>query len=472
MRTNAQHVRTHNFFWVDMQETPSQQLQSHVLSFSEFLTSLMKALDREGVRPCVLRNYESFPANNAGSDVDFLIYSTELQRALLAVRSIQGIRIVSYELRSYVASVFLEGIASLDGSRSLQLDFLWSLSWKNMPYLCADDVLQLAMPYSAGTLRFFVPLPVHEAIISLLTGLIYGGWAKEKYLAKARRTFADNTPEVIAALQQQFGLKAATRFVDVVIGGDRQEIHGRVRSIRASLTIRSLLYSPLRTLQGICRYYSREIVIRFSSKYLTTVCIVGTDSYDKTTMIEELALQVASSAKVVEKHHFSLDQSLARESSEVCDSTDIHAQTSCSPFASMTKLTRWLLGEWLGQFTGRKNCTLRLFDKYYHSLLVSPGKYCYRGPFWFARLVGGLTPSPDLWILLDQGAEGLQSRQNKVLTEQTLKQLEAYRSFVKARKRYVIVDASQPAESIREMAYSAVIDMLERRTARLFKSRL
>jgi thymidylate kinase len=74
--------------------------------------------------------------------------------------------------------------------------------------------------------------------------------------------------------------------------------------------------------------------------------------------------------------------------------------------------------------------------------------------------------------LLDQGAEGLQSRQNKVLTEQTLKQLEAYRSFVKARKRYVIVDASQPAESIREMAYSAVIDMLERRTARLFKSRL
>ena len=97
----------------------------------------------------------------------------------------------------------------------------------------------------------------------MLTSLIYGGWAREKYLPGVQRTFAANILEAIAALTPQFGLRSATRLVDTVIRGDRREIHRCVRPIRVALALRSLLMKPFRSLQGIVRYYAREIAIRF-----------------------------------------------------------------------------------------------------------------------------------------------------------------------------------------------------------------
>jgi hypothetical protein len=138
----------------------------------------------------------------------------------------------------------------------------------------------------------------------------------------------------------------------------------------------------------------------------------------------------------------------------------------------MAKIVLWLLQEWLGQFIGKKNCTLRLFVNYYHDLLFDPKRYNYRGPMWFARLIGRLTPSPDLWILLDPAAERMQSMNHEVLPAQKLSQLEACCSFVKTRNRYVVLDAGKPAASVTEEAYSAVIDMLARRADKLIKNRL
>lgn len=470
-RTNERVKHTHSYSKVEMQETSPLSPQSPVMPLSEFLPALFRALDGEGVHFCVLRNYEGFPDNNFGSDVDFLIYPAELQRVLKAVLSIQGIRIVGYMRRSYVASIFLEGTASIEGSRSLQLDFLWSLSWKEMPYLPASDVLQSAMPYSAGNLKFYVPLPVHEAIISLLTSLIYGGWAREKYLPGVQRTFAANILEAIAALTPQFGLRSATRLVDTVIRGDRREIHRCVRPIRVALTLRSLLMKPFRSLQGIVRYYAREIAIRFSPRNMTTVCILCPGDYGKAAIINNLMPLLQSAAKSVEMRHFSLRLPFTRESSGISASADRHAQTTGGSFVFMANIVLWLLEEWLGQFMGKKNITLRLFDNYYHDLLIDPKMYNYRGPMWFARLVGRLTPSPDLWILMGPAAERMQSMNHEVLPAQTLSQLEAYRSFVKTRNRYVVLDSGKPAASVTEEAHSAVIDMLARRANSLIKSR-
>jgi thymidylate kinase len=87
------------------------------------------------------------------------------------------------------------------------------------------------------------------------------------------------------------------------------------------------------------------------------------------------------------------------------------------------------------------------------------------------RLFLRLFPSPDLWILLDPAAGGLHSENQDVISGETLRQLEAYRSFVKARKRYVVLDASKPPASVTETAYAAIIDVLAQRTDRQFKNR-
>jgi hypothetical protein len=456
-----------------MREALLQPLQRQALPFSEFLVALIEALDREGLRPCVLRNYEEFPGNNVGNDIDFLLPPSELTSALRAVRSIRGTRIVGYtDERSYVANVFLEGISCAANGRALQVDFDLSLTWKGMPYLPTDAVLHSAIPRPAGTAIFFVPSPIHEAIISLFASLLIGGQLKEKYFPKVQIAFAGDRSGAIAALLPQFGLKVATRLVDSVIGGDRRKVLGCVRPLRASLALRSLLRRPARSVLAIVCHYTNEFAFRFSPKRLETVNILAPAGGGKSTLIETLIPLLHSAAVVVEKDHPRTQSSLVPESSEMTPGAEFNARISRSSLVSMAKVVAWLLDEWLNQFFGKRNLTLRISESCWCELLAAPGRYRYGGPKWFARFVGKLFPSPDLWIMLDPLADNLQATNPEDQLSEMRRQLDIYRAFVKTRKRYVILDASQPTDRVTESAYAAIIDTLAQRADRRLKSRL
>ncbi len=338
-----------------------------------------------------------------------------------------------------------------------------SLHWKGLPFLATDAVLRDAVPRQAGNLVFFVPSPVHEAITSLLSSLLVGGWLKEKYFPQVQRTFAEDRSAVIAALSPYFGSRASTRLVESSISGDRRKILDCVRPLRASLAWRSLRHRPVRSFAAIARHYASEIVVRFSPKNVEAACILGPDGCGKTTIIESLMPVLESSAKQVERRHLRPRLLFGRKSPGVTVVTDPHAKTARGSFVSMAKLVLWLTEEWLSQFIGKTNLTLRICDRYYHDLRIDPIRYRYGGPMWFARLVGKLFPSPDLWILLDAPAEVLQSRKQEVSPAETARQRDAYRSFVKTRNNYVILDASKPVDNVTEAAYSAIIDTLARR---------
>jgi hypothetical protein len=441
------------------------------MPFGEFLAALFQALDKEGVRYCVLRNYEDFPINNIGRDVDFLIYPFDLPGVNRALRSIQGIRIVGYTERHYVASFFLAGVSTSLQSRALQLDFDLSLTWKGLPYLPADAVLKAVISRPAGNSTFFVPSPVHEAIISLLASLLIGGWLNEKYLHHVRQIFTDNRLEVIASLFPQFGLKAATRLVDSVTGGDRARILGCVRSLRVSLALCSLMHKPIHSVYAIARHYGSELTIRYSSMTLHTVCIFGLDVSTNNAIIDALIPLLQSMAVVVERRHLSPALSFCRQSWDIPPHAEILGDAPRRWLVSMIFDVSLLINTWVTQLAEKRNLTLRIFDSFYQELSFNPRKYRYGGLMRFARLVGKLFPSLDLWILLDISEKVLQSSNQELLPTQTHRQREAYRSFVKTRKRYFILDLGMPSANIIEEAYAAIIDTLELCTEEQFRKR-
>lgn len=430
------------------------------LSFSEFLATLFLALDQGGVRFCVLRNYEKFPAENIGADLDFLIDRSDLARAMGALRSVSGIRITGYCERFAVAHTFVEGVSQAPGMRALQVDFIWLLSWKGQTYLPTEAILQAAIPRQAGNLKFLVPSAVHEAIESLFASLLVGGWLKEKYFPKVQQAFANDRPGAVSALQRQFGSKQAARLVDAVIGGDRKKILGCVGPLRASLTLRSLTHRPMSDSLAITLYFAREIEVRFSPRNVETVCILGLDGGGKTMLVESLVPLLRALAKGVQTRIFERRFPGTR-------STDSSGQAKEGYFSSMAKALACLLDEWLSQFTGKKSLTLRICGGSCQELWIDPAKRGYNGPEWFARLAIKLSPSPDLWILLDptMGAEGGEP------TAQAARQLEAYRSFVRSRKQHIILNAGNPAASLTEDLYAAIIDMLVQRTNSKLRSR-
>jgi thymidylate kinase len=446
-------------------------LQQPVMPFRDFLAALFQALAQEGLRPCVLRNYEGFPDKNLANDIDFLIIPPHLPRAIRALKSIPDTRLVGFSERYHVAMTFLEGVSPAPLKRSFQVDFLRFFTWKGLPFLEPEEVLRAAIPRRAGNLDFFVPTPVHEAIISLLAILLPGRWVKEKYFPKVQEIFTLSRPEVIETLRPRFGVKAATRLVNAVIDGDRQEIIGGSRYLRFSLGWRALLCSPVRSLRGIFNHYSMVFAVRFGRRDLETVYILGPDGYGKTTITETLLPLLKSTAVVVERGQPTPRPDCASKSLRISADSDSRSCAPSGSLVSMAKAVLWLLEDWLNQFKAKANITLRLCDQSYQELLIDPQRYGYGGPMWFARLVGKVFPSPDLWILLDPAGGRLQSRDGDVPSEETLWQLEAYRSFVKTHKKYIILDAGRPPDSITEDAYAAIIETLVQRTDKRLKIR-
>jgi hypothetical protein len=137
----------------------------------------------------------------------------------------------------------------------------------------------------------------------------------------------------------------------------------------------------------------------------------------------------------------------------------------------MAKALVWLLEEWLGQFLKKKNLTLRIGEGRSYDLAIAPQEHSYSGPKWFAQLAGKLFPSPDLWLLLDTDVDGRKSTNGKALPAEAFRRLEAYRAFVKMKKKYVILNAIQPAARVTEEAYAAIIEMLAHRADRQLKRR-
>jgi hypothetical protein len=448
-----------------MRDALSQPLQQPTLTFSDFLTRLLQTLAAERIRFCILRNYENFPNSNIGNDIDFLIAKSDLWRTIHAIQNIGGIRIIGCVERPSVVMLYLEGISPEQNLRTMEVDLDLGLDWKGLPFLATETVLQAAIPRSAGEAVFFVPSPVHEAIISLFASLLVGGWLKERYFPKVQRAFAADRLAVIDAMQPHFGTRAATRLADAVIQGDRSKVLGCVRSLRASLALRSVLYKPFSSILEVFKHYAEEVVVRHSSKTLETVCILTPGSETKSAIINALMPMLRTSAGEVQRRSFI--QGPPTEELQLRIGLDASADSGSagSSTVSVAKVIQSIVKEWVGRLKGRKSLTLQIWETRWGGL-VTARKHQHRSKVDFLQWIALLMPSPDLWILLREPRDEERFESAQSLPSGDGMGLQACQSFVKTRKNFVILDAGRPVSEVTEAAYAAIIEALSERVQR------
>jgi hypothetical protein len=447
-----------------MQRDLLQPSERALLPLGEFLDSLLRALTQEGIRPCILRNYEGFPDKNDGGDVDFLISPSKLAQAVKALRSVEGIRIAGYTDRGYVVSLFVEGVASAPDLRAIQIDFFLRLAWKGVPYLPTDAVLAESLPRRAGKLEFFIPSPIHEALDSLLTGMLIGGWQKEKYYAKQLLTFTGDRAGVIATLQPQFGLRNATRLTDAILAGDKKAILGCIGPLRRSLVLRSILRRPMASAVRIAKHYVAVIKVRNSPATIETACILDATGLMTAPLIEMLVPLLKGAAKFVERH----DREFPGGANL---NADVPGGAKGGRRLSMTSLVEWLIREWSGRVFGKRNLTLRLYDGYYADVLIDRSRSVYGGPLWFARAVCKLFPNPDVWILLKDSTDDSGSEHRKSWPQSSPEKTDPYLAFLGSEHRYITVIRNRPTSDIVEDTYGGILETLARMTERKLKRR-
>ena len=444
--------------YVDLSARFARQCELQPLA--EYLPQLFQAFADSGVDFCVLRNYSTLPESLGSNDLDILVLPEYWSKALSLVASVPGTKIVGFSSRSYALHLCIQGVACGEGVEALELDIMCALPWKGIAYLDCREILNRRKHLLRHNVPIPVPSPEDEAIISFMSSYLIGGFVKERYQQKVIETFQRSTKVVWERLAISFGPTLAGEVVESVILDDRPRLASLLRRLRRELTKRAIVRAPVHTATSTIRYYVCEFQARYSRKHLTTVALMGVDGSGKSCVIAGLQARLNHVAKKLEFRHLRPHLLYGRKGTQGVVVIDPHAKPPRSGLTSIAKVVAWLAEEWIGQFIGRRQITLRVSDRFFHDLLVDPIRYRYGAPMWLARLVGSLMPAPDLWLLLDAPAEVVRARKKEVSEEETARQLDAHRSFIKTRKSYAIIDASQTVDTVIDHAHAAIIDTL------------
>ncbi len=131
--------------------------------------------------------------------------------------------------------------------RQVHVDLFSSLRWHCLPLLPSDDVVAARLHRGL----YDIPNPLHEALISLLTSLVYTGQVKEKYRATIH-TGLRSAPELATRLlADAVGNRLARQCVDRSVSERWRAVEGLCGDLRAALIRRQVARHPWSTLRAV-----------------------------------------------------------------------------------------------------------------------------------------------------------------------------------------------------------------------------
>lgn len=156
-----------------------------------YLQSVVVALKQECCEPILLRNYDDFP-KSIGNDLDVYIQPSKLDIArsiILHFAEKHGAIITHIHARSYFIALWLD---FSDMHQPVHIDlYHGAASWHGLDYLKTNDLSLNSAPHPNFS-QADIPLPWHEALISSMTSVLWGGFFKERYTHKIKNLLSDS----------------------------------------------------------------------------------------------------------------------------------------------------------------------------------------------------------------------------------------------------------------------------------------
>lgn len=440
------------------------------MKLSEFLTKFLGGLQFICAEYCILRNYQDFPESNIGNDIDILIAPENVKHAVSILQGIAGIRITGFNERAYVTTVFMEGI--YDGKKtSLQIDLVTRLSWKGMVYLDNNSVFADTIAYESRTL-IKVPAAHHEALVSLFSSYLLGGWVKERYQESIRAVFQADPQLISTTVDGWAGSSLACQLVDAVCQDDRLRLLAMLPAIKKQLIRTEFRKSPFRAASKILAHYIHELRIRYTDYPIVQICVLGVDGSGKSTIIQAITGQLDSRVKGHEVIHL---KPRKRQPSTVTVTScpDPHAHPPRNNLTSTLKLFSWVfLYHWRKWVHGHSNSTLIIWDRYIYDTLADPLRYRIKLPNQALKLFSYLAPRPEGVIILDVPPEVAYARKQEVALPELHKIRSCYLEFANKFQPSVIVDTSTSLDESCRSAVEFVSETLSAHAARKIRKSL
>lgn len=431
-------------------------------SFQAPISRIFQSWNQAHIDFVVLRNYANLPAD-PGNDLDILIGQQQVHQAETTL--VEAMLSVGFRMYNRAEFACLSLYFINEANRPLHIDLFTEFTWRGVAFFPSAKVLNDKVP--AGL--FTIPHPMHEAILNLLTRLLYHGYVHEKYKSFIYHTFQNDPELALTLLDQAFGPSLATRLTQAVLEKDWEHIEDQTWSLRLQLIKRRIVRHPVVTTKSLLQF-SLRIMRRFFHPPGLLIILLGPDGSGKSTLAHRLIEDLGSRLFVGpgSYFHWKATKFLKSQNSQQNICPNPHEAGPRNPFVSMV----FFLYHWL-EFAIGSLMRLRpllysnrmiIFDRYYHDFevdqkryrlnipqtVINFGKYFLRQP----DLIFGLTASPDI----------LQSRKNEVSWEETIRQGDAYVKLVTTHKNGYVIDASESPDEIEEKVRLLILEFLIKRT--------
>lgn len=426
------------------------------------LTAFLR--DISAVNYLILRNYCGLPTT-AGNDVDVLVDHNQLattERALRRSAQATGYILIN---RAEFSPVSL--FVSHDVSRhQLHVDLFTGLKWRGLDILGPDSVLSARQNHGP----FFVPHPVHEASINLLTRLLYHGYVSDKYKPGILAAYRAEPDKARNALTEPFGTSAAGELVAHVLSENWVAIEAATNRWRRLLILRSLTRSPLHTLSSLLSDAGR-LIRRIAVPPGLMLVLLGPDGSGKSSVAAGVMNVLGPSfGKERSRYLHWKPELIRRRRSDSGPTTDPHGRPPRGVLSSLVHFTFHLLEFVVGGQLKIRPVLIRnglvAVDRYYYDFLVDPKRYRLNVPGRLVRWASRAVMRPDLVICLDAPTEVLQGRKWELPPEETGRQRKAYVNLARTLPNAHVVDASRPLDEVVSVVTGIALDYLASRAAR------
>jgi hypothetical protein len=380
----------------------------------------------------VLRNEEALFENlQRGGDVDLLVDDLELAERTLIRHLGCPIRITT---RSYVREYFYDW-----GN----VDLLPSIEWRGACYLRTDAVLASRRLSAQGRP---VPRLAHEALISWLSSLLWGGFFKERYAAEIRQAVEIDGGAFRQTLIEAAGKKLGGRLWQAANGGQAEISAKWTRSLRLAVWWRACFRSPLRTIQRSVAFVIAELRLRFEPP-VPWIAILGLDGSGNSSLANEIVHRFAACpyANVKPFHWRPRLMAQAQGGEPVLEP---HLKACRGPLRSLLSLwllaAEWLVGYWTRLVHLRAKGYILAFDWTYFELIIDHEHHRDLVRSRLARALWWLLPKPDLVFLLDAEPGALCHRKQEVPPSGSAPRRHVYRTSVRELSGGHVLDGSLP----------------------------
>ena len=425
----------------------------------EFVEAVLAELGARQIRYAVLHSWQQLP-DHLPSDLDIAVARADAWRipGVLAAIERRGFRPVQYLNYAVEAHYFVFAWTEGTAVATAAVDFITEHREGNLVLTSGDELVEgrrqfrgFWIPSAAAQLRYLLSKKV------------------------LKRSLPARQSRQLAALAEELGPEETERVCDRLFGrrwGRRaaeatrdEKLGDLLAPLRMRMWLRAFLSGPWTLLRYPLTELPR-VMRRFFEPTGLTIAVLGPDGAGKTTLIENLGVQLDGAFRL--RHLFHWRPGLLARGRFKPESRP-HSRAVYGRARSIAHMAVHFADYVLGFPLRIRPLLVRsglvLFDRYFDDVLADPARYRSSAPAGLAKMVAALTPRPDLMFVLDAPARALAARKRETTEGAIALSAERYRRLAE-RPSARLLDATRPPDELALEAAHSTIDLLHARMVR------